>query len=397
MTVAVVAGIVIGFRPLNPRVVRPADSILNVAAEQRIGDDALVKHIFDVGVYFETSGIGRVNAIMALMGFLLALVMAERVLAVPVVLMDGYSGTRKSAVACSLGWVVSGEGMGFRVAFCPDSAKDVENVLINSRGLICLDDFQNPKALASLIKSVTTGGTIRRRVLYSTSSEQVFTVDAALILTINKDPLLDDATTKRFLRINMGLPGQDAGGWRGDIFIRRDWMQGGLREHCWNELVCRLSAAMRLLSQSAESHEDDLRVDHRMSGFWSFLLAIAKQESPETLKQTQAAISEEQTVSLGTQDDLLPRLRKWLHDMPKFCRYWMTASEVGHELLRHWNMDTMSGEGPGPFMRQLLSSAYLLSSRLSASPLYVQQLGIKFGRDSHKKAKAFWFDPPEDV
>src|ERR1035441_9671974 len=96
MTVAVVAGIVIGFRPLNPRVVRPADSILNVAAEQRIGDDALVKHIFDVGVYFETSGIGRVNAIMALMGFLLALVMAERVLAVPVVLMDGYSGTRKS-------------------------------------------------------------------------------------------------------------------------------------------------------------------------------------------------------------------------------------------------------------------------------------------------------------
>jgi hypothetical protein len=363
-------------------------------------EDALVKHIFNVAKYSEESGIGRVNAITILMGFLLALVMSKRILTVPVVLMDGFSGTRKSAVSQALGWVVSGDGMDFRVTSCPDSAKEVENVLINSRDIICLDEFQNPKALASLIKSVTTGGTIRRRVLYTTSSEKAFTVDAALILTINRDPLLDDATTKRFLRINMGLPEQDERGWRGDIFIRREWLQNNVRDRCWNELVCRLSAAMRLLSAAAEKHEDDIKVNHRMSGFWSFLLAIAKQEGPETLKQTQVAldaISEEQTVSLGTQDDLLPRLREWLHDKPQFCRCWLTAGEVGHELLRYWSVDSMCGDGPSPVMRQILSSSYLLSSRLSASPLYVKQLGIQFGRNTHKKAKAFWFDPPADL
>jgi hypothetical protein len=361
-------------------------------------DDALVKHIFGVAKYSEESGIGRTNAITILLGFTLALMMSKRVKVVPVVLMDGYSGTRKSAVAQALGSVVSGDGMDFRVTSCPDTAKEVENVLINSRGVICLDEFQNPRALASLIKSVTTGGTIRRRILFTTSSEKAFTVDAALVLTINRDPLLDEATTKRFLRINMGLPEQDSGGWRGDIFVQREWSQNNVRERGWNELVCRLSAAMRLLSVAAEKREDDLIVNHRMSGFWSFLLGIAKQESPEVTTQIQTAltaISEEQSISLGTQDDLLPRLLAWLKAKPEFCRRWLSANEIGHELLQHWTMSSM-GDGPGPEMRKILASSYLLSSRLRASQLYVKQLGLSFGEDSHRKVKTFRFDPPTD-
>ena len=54
MTVAAVAGIVIGFRPLNPRVVRPADSILNVATQQRIGNDG--------SFCYENEGVGMVRA-----------------------------------------------------------------------------------------------------------------------------------------------------------------------------------------------------------------------------------------------------------------------------------------------------------------------------------------------
>jgi hypothetical protein len=130
-----------------------------------------------------------------------------------------------------------------------------------------------------------------------------------------------------------------------------------------------------------------------MSGFWSFLLAIAKQESPETLKQTQAAldaIGQEQTISLGTQDDLLPRLLEFFTDKPDFCRRWMNAGELGRAVSGHWSPAGYTSQ----FMQKLLSSAFMLSRRLSGSPLYAKRLGLQFGQD--KKTKTFWFDPPVD-
>ena len=361
--------------------------------------DALVEHVYGVAVYSETSGIGRANAVSVLLGFTLALVMSKRVKAVPVVFMGGQSGTRKSAVSQALGWVVSGAGMKFCVTSCPDSAGAVENCLINAHGLICLDEFQNAKQLATLIKSVTTGGTIKRRVLFTTSSEKSFTVDASLVLTVNGSPFLDDATTKRFLKINMGTPDQDKSGWRGDVFVESDWLTNNLRERCWNELVCRLSAAMRLLTQAAAAGEADIRVHHRMSGFWSFLLAIAKQEGPDVLARTQAtldAIGDEQTISLGTQDDVLPRLLDFFSVKPDFCRRWIGAAELGSAILRHWSIGSHFDDGPNQFMKKLLSSPGQLSARLSGSPLYKEQLGLQTSVDTHKKVKTFWFDPPAD-
>ena len=44
MSVAAIAGIVIRFDPLNPRVIRPADGILNIPAQQRIGNDSSFGH-----------------------------------------------------------------------------------------------------------------------------------------------------------------------------------------------------------------------------------------------------------------------------------------------------------------------------------------------------------------
>jgi hypothetical protein len=380
----------------------PHDTDLDLVNAYRGGalawsdDDLLIKHIFDVGMYSKTSGIGKVNAITILLGFMLALMMKERVKTVPVPLLGGASGSRKSAVAQSIGAVVSGDGMAFRVTACPAAEKEVQNILVNSRGIICLDEFQQPRALESLIKSVTTGGTIRIRVLYTTSKERVFTVDAALFLTINKDPLLDEATTMRFLQIDMGQPDQDARGWRGEIFIVQEWRRDNIRERCWN-LVCRLSAAMRLLGQAMEKHEADIVVNHRLSSFWVFLLSIAQQESPECHAQVTAAltaVSDEQKTALGTQDDLLPQMLAWLNAKPEFRRRWMTAPEIGQELSRFWELHTM-GRGAGPGLRKILESSFLLSRKLRSSQLYTEQLGLQLGEDKKKHTKTFWFDPPQ--
>ena len=49
-------------------------------------------------------------------------------------------------------------------------------------------------------------------------------------------------------------------------------------KQCWEDLVLRCAAIMRFLKAAADKGEDDIRVQHRMSGFWSFAVAIAKQE-----------------------------------------------------------------------------------------------------------------------
>ena len=363
-------------------------------------DDVLIKHVLGVGVFSETTGVGRNHALSVLLCFMLALIVKERVKTIPIPFLNGPSGSRKSAIATGIGRVVSGVGLDFRVTSCPDSAKEVQNVLCNARGIVCLDEFQNPRALASMLKSVTTGGVIRIRILYTTSGERVFIPDAAVFLTINDDAWMDEATTKRLLRIDMGQPAADAstgaGAWRADFFVLKDWVDGKLRDRGWNELVCRLSAAMRLMSQAIAKDRADIRVNHRMSDFWGFVLSIAEQESPECLAQMQAtlaAVDDSQSVSIRTADDLLPKLQEWLSQHPESCRRWMTATEIGTEVLRFWELTTL-GRGPSHELRKILASSFLLSRRLRSSQLYVEQLGLEFGES--KKTKTFRFDPSFD-
>jgi len=279
------------------------------------------------------------------------------------------------------------------VTSCPDNSKEVQNVIVNAHGLVCLDEFQNARALATLLKSVTTGGAIRLRILYTTSGERVFEPDCAIFLTVNADAYMDEAGTKRLLSIDMGQCDAAAGGWRADHFVLKDWTDGRIRVRAWNELVCRLSAAMRLLSQAEKLGRADLSVQHRMSGFWGFVLSIAEQESPECLARMRAALTavdSSQNVSLGSADDLLPKLLEWLKSFPEFCKTWMTATQISNELLHFWN----GMGGPSVEMRKIVTSSFSLSKRLRSSQLYKTNLGLRLSES--RKTKTFWFDPPTD-
>ena len=87
-----------------------------------------------------------------------------------------------------------------------------------------------------------------------------------------------------------------------------------------------------------------------MSDFWGFVLSIAEQESPKCLAQMEAALTaveDSQSVSIGNSDDLLPKLLEWLERYPECRRRWMTATEIGNEMLRFWEW-SHAGRTAGP-------------------------------------------------
>ena len=199
---------------------------------------------------------------------------------------------------------------------CPSNSKDTETVLINAHGIIALDEFQKAKELATLLKATTTGAAIKRRILYTTSKEQTTHPDAVPFLTVNDDVWCDEATQKRFLRITMGQPSMSTGGWRGDFLIRRDWVEGRIRERAWTELVFALGRVHAAAGPCEKSRTGGLARQPSHERLLEFRWAIAEQEGADVLQglqDTMTAVDETQTAATEFSDDLLELLtgRAW--------------------------------------------------------------------------------------
>lgn len=369
-------------------------------------DSALVQNVFSVGNFSESAGIGRENSISVMLYFAMAALFQERVMVVPVVALNGVSGTRKSALCVALGWIISGAGMKFRSTSCPEGKAELENALINAEGLLVLDEANSMRDLQSLLKSVLTGGELKRRVLFTTSAQARFPIDALLMLTANMDSATEESMVKRSLRITMGDPEASGKGWRGDFNVREEWRRGGIRQKCWRELVCRALVTLRCLRAAETKKQADIRVPNRMSGFWSFIAAVAKQEGPEVEKRIEAAmqaITEEGRSSVANADDILPLLMQWLDEPaakrgpkepdPRGLKF--TAGEIGANLISRFESDVRCGAPTPPISRQvkeILQSSLRLSNKLAGSQEYRRLLGMQVHRG--RFGKMFSFNPP---
>jgi hypothetical protein len=353
-------------------------------------DSPLVKYIFGIGKFAGTSGIGRLNCITTMLLFLIAIVYRERVLVLPILRLCGLTGSRKTATCVAIGWLLSGLGMRFAPTACPENKADLENCLINSKGFLLLDEVNALKPLNNLLKSVGTGGELKRRVLYTTDAQRSYPIDVALGMSANTDSAVDEALIARCVKIDLGDPASDNAGWRGDYGVRQEWKTMNIRQQCWEDLVCRCAAAMRLLHSAMVKGEADPRVQHRMSGFWSFCVSLSHQESPEAermIADAMAASSQENRLSANSIDDILPRLQKWLEDTPKALDARWSASEIGVALLRQEEArltNTMS-----PQVRAILQSAYMLSNRLRGSSEYRRLLGLEIHRGHQRNLFSF--------
>jgi hypothetical protein len=356
-------------------------------------EDVLIKHVMGVGVFSESTGLQRHHAMNVVIAWLLAVMMKGRVKTVPIPLLNGPSGSRKTAMAFAIGSVITPEGADFRVVSCPADTASAENILINSHGIVCLDEFQNGKSLANLLKSTTTGGVIKRRILFTTGGERTYTPDAVPFLTLNADIWVDEATQRRMLRIAMGQPSMATGGWRGDYFIERDWVAERVREKAWHELVSRLAGSMRLLTSAKAAGREDIAVEHRMSGFWSFVLAIAEQEGTAVLTDlsaAMAAVDASQIAASEMGDDLLELLTEVLIHKKELQRVWITTRVLKAEL-DSWTMVRSMSLPQG--LRTAIQSSFMLHRRLTSSNAYRTRLG--FQERERRHLREYWFEVQE--
>lgn len=360
----------------------------------------LVRYVLGIGIFGKTSGVGRQVAISVILAWVLAGFFPERVKTQPLLHLHGLGGTRKTAIATALGWVISLLGMSFSVVAAPEDREQMAITLINSKGLICLDEANNLRSLFSLLKAIVTNATLERRVLYTTATVQRFVIKLLCVITTNTTEWTDEAIARRVLKLDMGDPRGQEVVYRGDGAVQREWREKNLTATCWTDLMCRISAAMRLLGAARGKGEDEPTVRYRMSGFWSFVMAIAKEESAEVFDEMTAAaeeIDQEQSRSVNTADDLLPLILAWLKKHPETQRVELTASEIGSELLMLARKGSIvgipveiSGLGLSQGMTKILSSSLLLSNKLTSTTSYGRLLGMEV--INGKRTKKFVFD-----
>jgi hypothetical protein len=332
-----------------------------------VGPDSLwVRYVFDVATF--EGRIDQVTARGLLMGFILSLAFKDRVRSVPVVhFHSGLSGTLKTAVGTAIGWVLC--GLDFLPTLTPSDRKEAENCLINAPGYILLDESNDLRQLQDMLKSVVTGGCIRRRRYYFTAAEEKYIVDCGVFLTTNSLSVSEDAVTARILQFNTA----PVSAFHSEFEIKETWRKNNVREGLWNELVGRCAAAMREISRAEETSAAHLQVSHRMSSFFVFLRMLARQEGCEqkALDVIQA-VSDRQNSTMADQDDLTPLVKQAI-ESSQYNGEWMIARDWSRLLKLH--ADLIPG-GMGVSLSKLLSSALALSNRFRSSQA-LHKLGME--------------------
>ncbi len=336
-------------------------------------DSALVRHIFDVVTFDGEVGIDRETAHGILMGFLLAMLFRERVQTLPILhFHSGASGTKKTACAVAMGWVLF--GMGFKATACPEDKKEAENILLNSPGYVVLDESNKMYLLQDMLKAVVTGAYLRRRKYFTTASEETFPVVTGAVLTTNSLSITEDALTARIFQLNVVAGDKE---WKAEFQIAEEWRTGNLRAVLWTELVGRAAAAMREITSAQQTGNAHLTVSHRMSSFWVFLRMLARQEGCEDrLLKSIEVVNRMQTSTMESQDDLAPLFEK-VRQNKDYEGKWMSAAEWSDVLKRHAPYGGLSLQ-----IEKLVSSAARLSNRMEQSK---DRLGIEVQRGVRAK------------
>jgi len=310
-----------------------------------------------------------------MMGFLLSLLFRERVQTLPILhFHSGASGTKKTACAVAMGWVLF--GMAFKATACPEDKKEAENVLLNSPGYVVLDESNKMYLLQDMLKAVVTGAYLRRRKYFTTAAEEVYPVNTVAVLTTNSLSITEDALTARIFQLD--VVGSDKE-WKAEFQVADEWRSANLRTVLWSELVGRAAAAMREITKARATGQEHLTAPHRMSSFWVFLRMLARQEGCEDfLLKSIESVSLMQTCTMETQDDLAP-LFKSVRERPdkEYLNKWMSADEWADVLKHHAPYGGLTSQ-----LDKLISSAARLSNRMAQTQ---ERLGIEVERQGRVK------------
>lgn len=282
-----------------------APSLAPYGALNPLGDlegSFLRSHILGTILYPE-EGIGRENAHIILMTAILSLFFQERIPSNPYIYLYGAGASMKSSLALKVGKLIQGGKFKVRPATTDEQAlKD----MALSLPFLVLDEANAVKKLMDLLKTIATGGMDTRRELYTTAQMRHTPYQARIWLTANTASLTNETISSRMMIIDAGARTEQEP-YRSEHYL--EWTPE-TRNLLWTELVGRLAKAMAELAQADAKGEGDLKVSNRMSSFFVFGRALARQEGwEEDFLAAMEAMTKRQEASATEGNDILDLIK----------------------------------------------------------------------------------------
>jgi hypothetical protein len=336
-------------------------------------------------ILYSDEGIGKENSQIILMLAILALFFHERIPSMPQVFLLGEGASMKTSLAVKVGKLI--QGRQFQARPATDDENNMKDMALSLPFLV-LDEANQIKKLTNILKTIATGATDSRRELYTTVQVRHTPYQARIWMTANNSSLTNETISARLMIIDAAAR-TEAEPYRSEHYLV--WSKNS-RDDIWTELIGRLSAVMCELGKADAGGEGDLSVAHRMSSFFVFGRALAKQHSLEDrLMNAMNAMANRQMGASAEDSDILSLITK----LPKSYNY-AKGDKNGMRSAEEWSgiFSQMVPEGNHELLQKVSRPGWVRYQFTNSVKLLRERKGLVEGTeltDAKNRRKVYGF------
>jgi hypothetical protein len=243
--------------------------------------------------------VGKDNSQLILLLSILALFFHERIPSMPQIFLLGQGASMKTSLAVKVGRLI--QSPKFQARPATDDEQKLKDMAISMPFLV-LDEANQVKKLTNALKTIATGAIDTRRELYTTAQVRHTPYQARIWMTANSDSLTNETITARLMIIDAGARTEAEPYCSEHYLVWSDKKRNAI----WTELIGRLAASMRALTLADAKGEGNLHVSHRMSSFFVFGRALARECGvEEQLMGAMGAMATRQTNASAQDNEIL--------------------------------------------------------------------------------------------
>jgi hypothetical protein len=304
-----------------------------------------------------------------------------------IVLNSGEHRSGKTSAAAKIGWLLMGKD--FNVTMLNRDIKDVETTLTNDF-LVVLDNVDSAKSLRAiedLIAVAATGGSIKRRRLYTNNAMVTCPIVSQIYFTSRGKPIVRNDIVDRTLTFTFGKYDEPGGP---QALSEKAIQQSVLavRDNLMAEVIVRCQKILQgLYAKRAQSYSSSFRI----KDFGRFCLATADAEGWHS-KMTDifARVAEEQSETSLEGNPIYGILRLWIGVNSKNLFNPISAADLDRGLAEIADSAGIhySARSNPPFLSRLLNES---KSEFDSA------IGMKITHDKKCKRSLFSFDPVDQT
>ena len=222
----------------------------------------------------------------------------------PITVFKGQKGSGKTLGLKLFGQVLFGSK--FSVMQMTSDSKDFDAAVTNSPYIV-IDNLDTPvKWLYDRLAIIATGGSIKKRELYTTNTMVDIPLDCFMFITSREPKFLRDDIADRTILFNLK---------RFDKFISEKRIRNTLlenRDKIMSEIVREIQNALKALSDQKDYQPE---IEFRIADFGEFMLKVMRNQDKEAEAQTILRhISTQQHTMIIDSDPMLRLLSDWIED-----------------------------------------------------------------------------------